>query len=47
MSEVEERALRVMEKLGLSQYKDECSHHLSYGEKRRAALACVLAMDPR
>lgn len=44
--EVKKRVEAVLG-LGLDRYLDKPPHHLSYGEKRRAALAAVLAMKPK
>jgi len=46
--EVRERVRRAMESVGLGfeEYKDRPTFSLSGGEKRRAALAGVLALDP-
>ncbi len=46
----EEVACRVREALsrvGLEGFEERSPHHLSFGEKRRAALATVLSMKPR
>ena len=37
----------VLEKLGISYLKDRHNHKISGGEKRMAAIATVLAMDPK
>ena len=46
--EIRERVRRAMESVGLGfeEYKDRLTFTLSGGEKRRAALAGVLALDP-
>jgi cobalt/nickel transport system ATP-binding protein len=36
----------VLDKMGLRGYSGRSPHHLSLGEKRRVAIACVLAMSP-
>lgn len=41
------RARSVLERLGLQDLAGRSSHHLSDGERRRAAVATVLAMEPR
>ena len=41
-----ERAKLALEQAGLSHVAEKAPYHLSAGEKRRAALAGVLAMDP-
>ena len=45
--EVRRRVERALLMLGLSGYEDRCPHHLSYGEKKKAALAAVMSMEPR
>jgi cobalt/nickel transport system ATP-binding protein len=45
--EVRRRVERALLMLGLSGYGDRCPHHLSYGEKKKAALAAVMSMEPR
>jgi len=44
--EIEARAERAMDALGISAYRDRSSHHLSMGEKKKVALAAVLALEP-
>jgi cobalt transport protein ATP-binding subunit len=44
--EVRTRVARALEQVGMSNYADRLSHHLSVGEKKRAAIATVLSMDP-
>lgn len=44
--EVEKRSLYAVEKVQLSPSKHKSPHHLSGGEKRLAALATLLSMDP-
>jgi len=41
-----ERARTALETMGLIGLLDRSSHHLSDGERRRAAIASVLSMDP-
>jgi len=46
----EELAARVTQALravGMESYKHKAPHHLSYGQKKRVAIAGVLAMDPQ
>jgi cobalt/nickel transport system ATP-binding protein len=45
-SEVRARVARALDQVGMSQYAERLSHHLSVGEKKRIAIATVLAMDP-
>jgi cobalt/nickel transport system ATP-binding protein len=44
--EVQRRVREALEQVRLSGFEDRAPHHLSGGEKRRAALAGVLAMKP-
>lgn len=44
--QAEERVDTVLKKLGLTQLKHRQNHKLSGGEKRMAAIATVLAMEP-
>ncbi len=44
--EARQRAIRALQKVGLDSARDKAPYHLSAGEKRRAALAGVLAMEP-
>ncbi len=37
---------RALAQIGMSEYADRLSHHLSVGEKKRIAIATVLAMSP-
>ncbi|MEZ5380431.1 MAG: ABC transporter ATP-binding protein [Microthrixaceae bacterium] len=41
------RTLNALEQVGMSAERDSAPHHLSFGQRRRVALATVLAMDPR
>jgi cobalt/nickel transport system ATP-binding protein len=41
-----ERAERALGRMGLSAMAERSPHHLSDGERRRAAIATVLSMDP-
>ncbi len=45
-SEAERRAEAVLSSLGLSDIKDRFNHRLSGGEKRMAAIATILCMEP-
>ncbi len=45
--EVEERSVEALKAVGLEGYKEKPPHHLSAGEKKRAAIATVLAMHPK
>lgn len=42
----QERALEVLKKVGMAWARDKAPYHLSAGQKRRVALAGVLAMEP-
>ncbi|MBI5959167.1 MAG: ABC transporter ATP-binding protein [Chloroflexi bacterium] len=45
--EVRERVARALEAVGMTDYAERLSHHLSVGEKKRIAVATVLSMDPK
>ena len=45
-AEVKRRVKDSLERVGLAGYEERVSHHLSGGEKKRAAIATVLSMDP-
>jgi len=45
--EVRRRVNEALARVGLSGFEDRSPHHLSFGERRRAALATVLSMEPR
>jgi len=45
-NEVKQRVTKALEMVGLAGYEHRVPHHLSGGEKKRAALATVLSMDP-
>lgn len=44
--EVRERVSRALEWVGMKGYEKRSPHHLSIGEKKRIAIATVLALDP-
>jgi cobalt/nickel transport system ATP-binding protein len=44
--EIEFRVDEILSKLNLSDLKERSSHHLSFGEKKRIALASILVMEP-
>ncbi|PIE32104.1 MAG: cobalt ABC transporter ATP-binding protein [Ilumatobacter coccineus] len=46
-AERDQRVSQALADVGASHLADRTSHHLSGGEKRRAALATVLSMSPR
>ena len=43
---LEERVTRSLEAVGMAEYADRPPHHLSFGQRRRVAVATVLAMEP-
>ena len=45
--EVTRRVSDALEKVGLSGFEERAPYHLSLGEKKKAALATVLSMDPQ
>lgn len=45
-SEVEVRVSDALARVGMSQFADRPPHHLSFGQRRRVAVATVLAMNP-
>ncbi|MBO4819745.1 MAG: ABC transporter ATP-binding protein [Firmicutes bacterium] len=45
--EAEAKADEVLEKLGLTELKNRYNHRISGGEKRMAAIATILAMEPK
>ena len=44
--EVTQRVMSALRQMGVEEYADRVSHHLSLGEKKRIAVATVLAMAP-
>ncbi|WP_347352987.1 ABC transporter ATP-binding protein [Intrasporangium sp.] len=44
--ELEARVGRALEQVGMTGFADRPPHHLSYGQRRRVAVATVLAMEP-
>ena len=45
-AELDRRVLDALEQVGMTDYVDRAPHHLSYGQRRRVAVATVLAMHP-
>lgn len=45
--EIRRRVDAALESVRMSAYRERLSHHLSVGEKKRIAIATVLAMNPR
>ena len=46
LAEVEERVGKALAQVGLPDFGQRATHHLSHGEKRRVCLAGVLACEP-
>ncbi|MFD9908927.1 energy-coupling factor ABC transporter ATP-binding protein [Streptomyces sp. NPDC059063] len=44
--ELEARVLKALGQVGMAAYVDRPPHHLSFGQRRRVAVATVLAMEP-
>lgn len=45
-SEVRQRVIRALEWVGMGGYEQRSPHHLSFGEKKRIAIATVMSLDP-
>jgi cobalt/nickel transport system ATP-binding protein len=45
-AELEARVTRALDQVGMLEYIDRPPHHLSFGQRRRVAVATVLAMEP-
>lgn len=45
-AELEARVTDALSKVGMLEYVDRPPHHLSFGQRRRVAVATVLAMEP-
>ncbi|MFF3331549.1 energy-coupling factor ABC transporter ATP-binding protein [Streptomyces sp. NPDC002888] len=45
-AELEERVERALMRVGMAEFKERPPHHLSFGQRRRVAVATVLAMEP-
>ncbi|GAA1063511.1 energy-coupling factor ABC transporter ATP-binding protein [Streptomyces asiaticus] len=45
-AELEERVRHALERVGMAEFADRPPHHLSFGQRRRVAVATVLAMEP-
>ncbi|GIU98700.1 MAG: putative ABC transporter ATP-binding protein [Actinomycetota bacterium] len=43
---LEERVRSALEAVGMEEHADRAPHHLSFGQRRRVAVATVLAMEP-
>lgn len=45
-AELNRRVVDALEQVGMAEYADRPPHHLSFGQRRRVAVATVLAMQP-
>ena len=45
-AELERRVLEALDQVGMADFVDRPPHHLSFGQRRRVAVATVLAMEP-
>ena len=45
-AELEQRVHSALDQVGMTEYADRPPHHLSFGQRRRVAVATVLAMEP-
>lgn len=45
-AELEARVAAALDAVGMAEHAERPPHHLSFGQRRRAAVATVLAMDP-
>ncbi|MCX6402022.1 MAG: ABC transporter ATP-binding protein [Propionibacteriales bacterium] len=43
---LDKRVMDALEQVGMAAYADRPPHHLSFGQRRRVAVATVLAMEP-
>jgi cobalt/nickel transport system ATP-binding protein len=46
-AELEARVMHALGQVGMADHADRPPHHLSFGQRRRVAVATVLAMDPQ
>ncbi|MDQ0843303.1 energy-coupling factor ABC transporter ATP-binding protein [Streptomyces sp. V1I6] len=44
--ELEARVMAALDQVGMAEFADRPPHHLSFGQRRRVAVATVLAMEP-
>ncbi|MFE9733310.1 energy-coupling factor ABC transporter ATP-binding protein [Streptomyces sp. NPDC005863] len=44
--ELEARVMKALSQVGMAEFADRPPHHLSFGQRRRVAVATVLAMEP-
>ncbi|WP_292488085.1 energy-coupling factor ABC transporter ATP-binding protein [Methanohalobium sp.] len=45
--EVDEKVKKALSIVGLEGFEDKVPHHLSYGQKKKVAMASVLSMEPK
>ena len=45
-TELDDRVHRALDLVGMAEYADRPPHHLSFGQRRRVAVATVLSMEP-
>ncbi|GAA2125985.1 ABC transporter ATP-binding protein [Nocardioides bigeumensis] len=45
-AELDARVMTALDQVGMADYADRPPHHLSFGQRRRVAVATVLAMQP-
>lgn len=45
-AELDHRVMAALEKVGMAEVADRPPHHLSFGQRRRVAVATVLVMEP-
>jgi cobalt/nickel transport system ATP-binding protein len=45
-SALDRRVMDALDRVGMADFADRPPHHLSYGQRRRVAVATVLAMEP-
>lgn len=45
-ADIDQRVARALGRVGMTEFADRPPHHLSFGQRRRVAVATVLAMEP-
>jgi cobalt/nickel transport system ATP-binding protein len=45
-AELDARVMTALDKVGMTEFAERPPHHLSFGQRRRVAVATVLAMEP-
>jgi cobalt/nickel transport system ATP-binding protein len=45
-AELDRRVMEALDRVGMADYVDRPPHHLSFGQRRRVAVATVLVMEP-